>query len=222
VVVGFLFDAWNAASSNGSKHLDDVMQYLWRTNYKNKALGEEGAGITEKDFLHAVKTVILSGKGNPDAVMGSGFTFDQFAKQLLHSTEIPDYSALMKAVSIDTKITQSNTKKFGLTCELSAGKTIVKGIHAHPMATGFQLGVNVNDELIAINGVRIENNIDDLFLKLGEPQELTLLVNRAGLLRECKGNSSAYPEIKYEFQLPVNAKNDGYWDTMGAIQTLLK
>jgi len=80
----------------------------------------------------------------------------------------------------------------------------------------------VNDELIAINGVRIENNIDDLFLKLGEPQELILLVNRAGLLRECKGNSSAYPEIKYEFQLPVNAKNDGYWDTMGAIQTLLK
>jgi len=222
VIVGFLFDAWIAASTNGSKHLDDVMQYLWRTHYKNKALGEEGAGITEKDFLNAVKTVILSGKGNPDAVMGSGFTFDQFAKQLLHSTEIPDYSALMKAVSIDTKITQSNTKKFGLTCELSAGKTIVKGIHAHPMATGFQLGVNVNDELIAINGVRIENNIDDLFLKLGEPQELTLLVNRAGLLRDCKGNSSAYPEIKYEFQLPVNAKNDGYWDTMGAIQTLLK
>jgi predicted metalloprotease with PDZ domain len=222
VIVGFLFDAWIAASTNGSKHLDDVMQYLWRTHYKNKALGEEGAGITEKDFLNAVKTVILSGKGNPDAVMGSGFTFDQFAKQLLHSTEIPDYSALMKAVSIDTKITQSNTKKFGLTCELSAGKTIVKGIHAHPMATGFQLGVNVNDELIAINGVRIENNIDDLFLKLGEPQELTLLVNRAGLLRECKGNSSAYPEIKYEFQLPVNAKNDGFWDTMGAIQTLLK
>lgn len=222
VIVGFLFDAWIAASTNGSKHLDDVMQYLWRTHYKNKALGEEGAGITEKDFLNAVKTVILSGKGNPDAVMGSGFTFDQFAKQLLHSTEIPDYSALMKAVSIDTKITQSNTKKFGLTCELSAGKTIVKGIHAHPMATGFQLGVNVNDELIAINGVRIENNIDDLFLKLGEPQELTLLVNRAGLMRECKGNSSAYPEIKYEFQLPVNAKNDGYWDTMGAIQTLLK
>ena len=222
VIVGFLFDAWIAASTNGSKHLDDVMQYLWRTHYKNKALGEEGAGITEKDFLNAVKTVIISGKGNPDAVMGSGFTFDQFAKQLLHSTEIPDYSALMKAVSIDTKITQSNTKKFGLTCELSAGKTIVKGIHAHPMATGFQLGVNVNDELIAINGVRIENNIDDLFLKLGEPQELTLLVNRAGLLRECKGNSSAYPEIKYEFQLPVNAKNDGYWDTMGAIQTLLK
>jgi len=76
--------------------------------------------------------------------------------------------------------------------------------------------------LIPINGVLIEYNIDDLFLKLGEPQELTLLVNRAGLLRQCKGNSSAYPEIKYEFQLPVNAKNDGYWDTMGAIQTLLK
>ena len=222
VIVGFLFDAWIAASTNGSKHLDDVMQYLWRTHYKNKALGEEGAGITEKDFLNAVKTVILSGKGNPDAGKGSGFTFDQFAKQLLHSTEIPDYSGLMKAAGIDIKITESQSKKFGLTCELSNGRTVVKGIHAHPTAAGFQLGVNVNDELIALNGVRIENNIDDLFLKLGEPKELTLVVNRAGLLREIKGNFSTFPEVKYEFLLPATAKGDDFWEGAGAIQTLLK
>jgi predicted metalloprotease with PDZ domain len=222
VIVGFLFDAWIAASTNGSKHLDDVMQYLWRTHYKNKALGEEGAGITEKDFLNAVKTVILSGKGNPDAGKGSEFTFDQFAKQLLHSTEIPDYSGLMKAAGIDIKITESQSKKFGLTCELSSGRTVVKGIHAHPTATGFQLGVNVNDELIALNGVRIENNIDDLFLKLGEPKELTLVVNRAGLLREIKGNFSTFPEVKYEFLLPATAKGDDFWEGAGAIQTLLK
>ncbi len=222
VIVGFLFDAWIAASTNGSKHLDDVMQYLWRTHYKNKALGEEGAGITEKDFLNAVKTVILSGKGNPDAGKGSEFTFDQFAKQLLHSTEIPDYSGLMKAAGIDIKITESQSKKFGLSCELSNGRTVVKGIHAHPTAAGFQLGVNVNDELIALNGVRIENNIDDLFLKLGEPKELTLVVNRAGLLREIKGNFSTFPEVKYEFLLPATAKGDEFWEGAGAIQTLLK
>ena len=222
VIVGFLFDAWIAASTNGSKHLDDVMQYLWRTHYKNKALGEEGAGITEKDFLNAVKTVILSGKGNPDAGKGSEFPFDQFAKQLLHSTEIPDYSGLMKDAGIDIKITESQSKKFGLSCELSNGRTVVKGIHAHPTAAGFQLGVNVNDELIALNGVRIENNIDDLFLKLGEPKELTLVVNRAGLLREIKGNFSTFPEVKYEFLLPATAKGDEFWEGAGAIQTLLK
>ena len=219
VIVGFLFDAWIAASTNGSKHLDDVMQYLWRTHYKNKALGEEGAGITEKDFLNAVKTVILSG---PETGVATKMSFDQFAKQLLHSTDIPDYSALLKAAGIDTKITESQSKKFGLTCELSNGKTVVKGIHAHPTAAGFQLGVNVNDELIALNGVRIENNIDDLFLKLGEPKELTLVVNRTGLLREFKGNFTAYPETKYEFLLPATAKGDDFWEGAGAIQTLLK
>jgi predicted metalloprotease with PDZ domain len=219
VVVGFLFDAWIAASTNGSKHLDDVMQYLWRTHYKNKALGEEGAGITEKDFLNAVKTVILSG---PETGVATKMSFDQFAKQLLHSTDIPDYSALLKAAGIDTKITESQSKKFGLTCELSNGRTIVKGIHAHPTAAGFQLGVNVNDELIAINGVRIENNIDDLILKLGEPKELTLVVNRTGLLREFKGNFTTYPETKYEFLLPATAKGDDFWEGAGSIQTLLK
>jgi predicted metalloprotease with PDZ domain len=222
VIVGFLFDAWISASTNGSKHLDDVMQYLWRTHYKNKALGEEGAGITEKEFLNAMKTVIITGKGNPDAATNGAMTLDQFAKQLLHTTQIPDYSALMKAVGIDAKFTESQSKKFGLTCELVGGRTIVKGIHAHPTATGFQLGVNVNDELISINGVRIDNNIDDLFLKLGEPKGIALMVNRAGLMREFVGNASSYPEVKYEFQLPANAKTEGFWDTEGALQTLLK
>ena len=80
----------------------------------------------------------------------------------------------------------------------------------------------MNDELIALNGVRIENNIDDLFLKLGEPKELTLVLNRAGLLREIKGNFSTFPEVKYEFLLPATAKGDEFWEGAGAIQTLLK
>lgn len=222
VIVGFLFDAWIAANTNGSRHLDDVMQYLWRTHYKNKALGEEGKGITEKEFIDAVKTVIITGNGNPEIGIGTGKSFDQFAKQLLHSTEIPDYAALAKMAGIDTKITESQSKKFGLTCELSNGRTLVKGIHAHPTAAGFQLGVNVNDELIALNGVRIENNIDDLFLKIGEPKEITLLVNRAGLLRECTGIFSTFPEVKYEFMLPATAKGDEFWEAAGALQTLLK
>ena len=222
VIVGFLFDAWIAANTNGSKHLDDVMQYLWRTHYKNKALGEEGKGITENEFIDAVKTVIVSGKGNPELGIGTGMSFNQFAKQLLHSTDIPDYSALLKSAGIETKITESQSKKFGLTCDLTNGKTIVKGIHAHPAATGFQLGINVNDELIAINGVRIENNLEDLFLKIGEPKELSILVNRGGLLRECKGQFSTFPEVKYEFQLNANTKGDEFWETAGALQTLLK
>ncbi|MFM8994635.1 MAG: hypothetical protein ACKOI1_00110, partial [Bacteroidota bacterium] len=123
---------------------------------------------------------------------------------------------------IDTKITESQSKKFGLSCELSNGRTLVKGIHAHPTAAGFQLGINVNDVLIALNGVRIENNIDDLFLKIGEPKEITLLVNRAGLLRECSGIFSTFPEVKYEFMLPATAKGNEFWEAAGALQTLLK
>ncbi|MFM7639015.1 MAG: M61 family metallopeptidase, partial [Bacteroidota bacterium] len=222
VIVGFLFDAWIAAYTNGSKHLDDVMQYLWRAHYKNKALGEEGKGITEKEFIDAVKTVIITGNGNPETGIGTGKSLDQFAKQLLHSTEIPDYAALAKMAGIDTKITESQSKKFGLSCELSNGRTLVKGIHAHPTAAGFQLGINVNDELIALNGVRIENNIDDLFLKIDEPKEITLLVNRAGLLRECSGIFSTFREVKYEFMLPATAKGNEFWEAAGALQTLLK
>jgi hypothetical protein len=49
-----------------------------------------------------------------------------------------------------------------------------------------------------------------------------LVVNRTGLLREFKGNFTAYPETKYEFLLPATAKSDDFWEGAGAIQTLLK
>lgn len=218
VIVGFLFDAWISANTGGSLHLDDVMHYLWRNFYANKALGPEGAGITEKDFISAVKTLV-NGKGVTNTLP---ISFDDLAKQLLHTTEIPDYKGILMALGIDTKITNSESLKFGLTCELVGGRTIVKGIHAHPMAAGFRFKVNVNDELILLNGNRIENNIDELYLKIGAPKEVTLVVSRAGIGRSLSGEFSKFPEVKYEFSLPEASKSADFWLKQDGLQTLLK
>lgn len=218
VIVGFLFDAWISANTGGSLHLDDVMHYLWRNFYANKALGPEGRGITEKDFITAVKTVV-SGSGVANTLP---ISFDDLAKQLLHTTEIPDYKGILMALGLDTKITNSESLKFGLTCELVGGRTIVKGIHSHPMAAGFRLKVNVNDELILLNGNRIENNIDELYVKIGAPKEVALVVSRAGIARNLSGEFSKFPEVKYEFVLPETSKSADFWSKQDGLQTLLK
>ena len=218
VIVGFLFDAWISANTGGSMHLDDVMHYLWRNFYANKALGPEGAGITEKDFITAVKTVV-SGSGVANKLP---ISFDDLAKQLLHTTEIPDYKGVFMALGIETKVVQTDALKFGLTCELVGGKTIVKGIHAHPMAAGFRLKVNVNDELLVLNGFRVDNNIDELYIKMGAPKEVSLVVSRGGITRTLFGEFTKFPEVKYEMAMPEASKSADFWLQSDGLQTLLK
>jgi predicted metalloprotease with PDZ domain len=218
VIVGFLFDAWISANTGGSMHLDDVMHYLWRNFYANKALGPEGAGITEKDFITAVKTIV-SGSGVANKLP---ISFDDLAKQLLHSTEIPDYKGIFLSLGIETKVVQTDALKFGLTCELVGGKTIVKGIHAHPMAAGFRLKVNVNDELLVLNGFRVDNNIDELYIKMGAPKEVSLVVSRGGITRTLNGEFTKFPEVKYEMAMPEASKSADFWLQSDGLQTLLK
>ena len=218
VIVGFLFDAWISANTGGSMHLDDVMHYLWRNFYVNKALGPEGAGITEKDFITAVKTAV-SGSGVANKLP---ISFDDLAKQLLHTTEIPDYKGVFMALGIETKVVQTDALKFGLTCELVGGKTIVKGIHAHPMAAGFRLKVNVNDELLVLNGFRVDNNIDELYIKMGAPKEVSLVVSRGGITRTLFGEFTKFPEVKYEMAMPEASKSADFWLQSDGLQTLLK
>ena len=217
VVVGMLMDAWISAQTKGVSNLDNVMQYLWKNFYSNKALGAEGPGITEKDFIAAVKTITANTNES-----NTPMSFDALAKQLLHTTEVPDYSGLMKSLGVNAKVLNGEAMKFGLSCELVGGKTIVKGIHSHPKSTGFNMKVNVNDELISLNGIRVENNIDELYVKMGSPTGVTLLISRAGITRVLEGTFTAYPEVKYEFSLGAETKDDAFWETAGGLQTWLR
>lgn len=218
VIVGMLLDAWISAYTTGEKNLDDVMRFLWKNYYLNKSFGVEGRGITEHEFISAINNVIGEAKVENQLKI----SLDKITHQLLHTTETPDYQNILSAIGLEILINTTPVKKFGLTCETAAGKTMVKSIHAHPTAAGFQLKVNVNDELISINGLRIDNNIDELYAKIGFPEDVVITVSRGGLLRELKGKFTTYPEVKYEFSLNESTKTDAYWNTKGALQTWLK
>ncbi|MFN5217522.1 MAG: hypothetical protein ACK5CL_02035, partial [Sphingomonadales bacterium] len=62
------------------------------------------------------------------------------------------------------------------------GKTVVKFVESNTPA--WNSGVNVNDELIALNGFRINNDADDLLKKLSFPGTSRLLISRGGIVRE--------------------------------------
>jgi hypothetical protein len=64
----------------------------------------------------------------------------------------------------------------------------------------------VNDELIAINQFRINNDLEDLLKKLSYPTKSKLLISRGGLLRET--NYQFQPTLRFSIQLALPENKD--------------
>jgi len=54
-----------------------------------------------------------------------------------------------------------------------------------PGSSAFNAGINVNDEIIAMNGFRIKDNLSDMIARVYQPDEsIQFLLSRNGLILE--------------------------------------
>jgi predicted metalloprotease with PDZ domain len=79
-----------------------------------------------------------------------------------------------------------------------------------------------DDEIIALNGVRVNNDLEATWMKLGRPESVEIVISRGGLLRSLMGNFKGFNEIEYAITLNSNQKTNDYWLTEGALQKWLK
>ena len=213
VVIGALLDAWICAKTNGTKSLDDVMKYLWVNYATNTTKNPKGEGFTEADFKKALETI-------------SGTSCEPLFHNLIHGyADIQsDLQQSIGLLDIDVTKKSSEKKTFGLSCDLVGGKTIIKAVARN--SAGETLGLQPNDELIAIENLRIENNIDDLYSKLGSPKTITLTVSRYGIMNQFIGNFISTNEVQYQFVVKYpsgkNAQSENFWLNKGGIQHWLR
>jgi predicted metalloprotease with PDZ domain len=83
------------------------------------------------------------------------------------------------------------------------------------------LGINVNDEIIALNGVRVNNDLENTWVKLGKPENVEIIINRSGLIRTLTGKFMGFNEVEYATTLNQTQKTNDYWLTEGALQKWL-
>ncbi len=146
----------------GKKKLDDVMRLLYQTYYKQKK-----RGFTEEEFADALKIV-------------TGTSFTDLLQQIIYTTNPIDYSKYLNYVGLELKNEPSKKLPLGVTVKVENGKTIIKSVELNKAAS--EAGLSVNDEIIAINGYRVNADLDEFTSRFKQGESVSILVNRMGKL----------------------------------------
>lgn len=162
-VVAFLLDAQIVAASNGKRNLDDVMKALW-ADYKKRP----ERGFSDEAFVVMVNVV-------------AGKDLRAFMDQFVNGVETPDYAALLKPAGIQAVNSGKEENTLGLQVQQENGRWMVKYVERGLGA--WNAGVSVNDELVAVNGMRVQTGLDDIYRVMKPGNAANLLVARAGLVR---------------------------------------
>lgn len=177
LVVAALLDANISKLTNGSKHLDDLMKLLYNRYYKSL-----NRGFTAEEIEQAASEI-------------AGTSLKSFFEKHVYTTETPDYGKILAPAGLNMDVEKIETYKLGITTSLDNNKTIIKEVLAN--STAWYGGLNVNDELVSLNGQKIQNDADKVLDILGQPGVITAWIVRAGIARELTLNAIAYPTVKY-------------------------
>lgn len=179
-VLAFLLDVEIRIANGGSKSLDDLMRLLYRRHSGDK-------GYTPEEFRAAASQV-------------AGVDLSAFFDRGLDSTEELDYRPALDYYGLEFSDTKDEDEAdeeeeeekpagwLGLSMSGDAVRRVKRGTPA------FVAGLNVNDEILAIDGYRNSAGLDDLLEKFRPEQEVTITISRRGRLRELKASLATEPE----------------------------
>lgn len=133
-VLGALLNLYIIGETKGQKSLDDVFRYLWKEYYK-----KQNRGFKDEEFQKACELV-------------SGKNMDSFFDKYVWKAEPINYNEYYKYVGMTlNKEIDTNTPFLGVSIVNGRISSVQKGTSA------YDGGLNVNDEILEINGMRTMN-----------------------------------------------------------------
>lgn len=177
-VVGFLLDAEIRQRTENAKSLDDVMRSLW-TNF-----AQQNRGYTNADVLAIVEEL-------------TGTEFDEWFQQGIYSTDELSYDTALQWYGLkfkrpEEKEEESAAKEedktsdvrisLGVTTDNNDGMLMVRRVLEGTASA--EAGLNVGDELIALDGYRLSGSLDSRLEQYRPGQTVTLLISRRGKLQQ--------------------------------------
>lgn len=169
-LLGLLLDLEIRYSSKNKNSLDDVMRRLYTEYYKKKK-----RGFSEEEFKRVVERA-------------AGKKLDYFFENYVYGTEEIDYKKYLYYAGLEVEdlsassISESRAYLGIITRERAGRLMITRVVRDSP---AWNYGLNVNDEIIALNGLRV--NKSEFLSAAGRltPGDLmTLTVARGDWLRE--------------------------------------
>lgn len=185
-VLGQLLNLEIMKSTNGEKSLDDVFRNMYERYYK-----QLNRGFTEKEFQTALEQV-------------AGKKMDAFFADYVHGTKTPDYNSYFNAAGLQlVNLNQgAQTGSWGATTVFNDGRLTITGVTRGSSA--YEAGLNVKDEIIAINGYRLGNDIERYVGGLQPGDEVEVLIARDGLLQLIPVKVLQDNRARYKFERVKN------------------
>lgn len=180
-----VLDAKITATFNGQKSLDNFLQVLYADFYVKL-----NRGFSEKEFEQALSKFM-------------GEDMSAFFNDYVNDTKVPDYAAIFGKVGLKVDYIGAPKANFGASFAQSNGKAIVKGIRSNSAAEN--AGLSVNDEVIGINGYRVDAaKTESVIGSLKTGERITLLVARDEVLLELVATMGTYERPTYRIALDDN------------------
>jgi predicted metalloprotease with PDZ domain len=163
-LIAFMLDVLIMEATANKKRLQDVMLTLYNDFYK------KGKGYSEQDILSIVHNV-------------SGKDFDAFFKKYVYGLEEYEVQLQQCFAYLGLQMTKAVPSAF---YEHYLGfKSIEHGVHKKvtlivPYSPAWKAGLSINDEILAVNGFQLKNDLQawlQYFHKKGEEIRLTVLSN---------------------------------------------
>lgn len=133
-VIGSLLNLYILGETNGKKSLDDVFRFLYNEYYK-----KQNRGFKDEEFQKVCEQM-------------AGRSMEDFFQKYIWNTIPIDYNDFFKYVGLKLlKDYDTNTPFLGATIINNKIINIQKGTAA------YNGGLNVNDEILEIDGIKIEN-----------------------------------------------------------------
>ncbi len=184
-LVAMIMDLEIINSTQGSKGLDEVMKAMYDEYYT-----KQGRGYTDAEFKAMAEKI-------------AGRSFDDIYADYINGLKTIDYKKYLAyaGLSIVDEAAAGNDPYLGVTSTLKDGKIIITNVARGSAAwTG---GLNVSDEIFAIDDYRI-NNVPDHRLEVDKfiagkrvGDKIKVLVNRDGLLRNLDLSLTRSPNLKF-------------------------
>jgi predicted metalloprotease with PDZ domain len=161
-VAAMMLDLEIINDSQGKYSLDDVMKYMYDTYYKLKK-----RGYTDNEFKQGLEKF-------------AGKNLDEFYKKYVYGVTDVDYNKYLgyAGYKITDEAAGINDPSLGLLTATTSGKIMVLGVLRD--GTGWVDGINVNDEIVEVDGKPVTDANSILTdKKVGD--KLSITIHRDGL-----------------------------------------
>lgn len=184
-VIASLLNLMIIEHSEGKENLDHLMRYLYKEYYEKKNIG-----FTDDQFKQAAEK--FTGKNLTD-----------FYAKYVNGVEPISFENYLAIAGL--KITDLNSGKsevyLGANSSNANGKVIITSVVRNSPA--YISGINVNDEIIAIDNFRVDDLTKAIsYKKVGD--KISVLLNRDGMMKTIEVVIAKNPAVKYKIEKMPN------------------